>query len=53
MADDDIDYNITFPSKAGVNGEDEKEPVILLLGWAGCEDKYLSKYSRNLYDIEG
>lgn len=22
-----------------------KEPVVILLGWAGCKDKHLSKYS--------
>ncbi|CAG5085403.1 Similar to TMEM53: Transmembrane protein 53 (Bos taurus) [Cotesia congregata] len=25
--------------------EDNKKPVIVLLGWAGCQDKYLAKYS--------
>lgn len=23
----------------------EPEPVVFLLGWAGCKDKYLAKYS--------
>ncbi|KAK0098048.1 hypothetical protein PV326_011583 [Microctonus aethiopoides] len=25
--------------------EDDKRPVVILLGWAGCQDKYLAKYS--------
>ena len=25
--------------------EDDKRPVVVLLGWAGCQDKYLAKYS--------
>lgn len=53
MADDDIDFNVTFPSnlnRQGYNDDNEKEPVVVLLGWAGCEDRYLSKYSRNIYD---
>ena len=25
--------------------EDDKRPVIILLGWAGCQDRYLAKYS--------
>ncbi|XP_066591147.1 transmembrane protein 53 [Prorops nasuta] len=25
--------------------EDDKKPVVVLLGWAGCQDKYLAKYS--------
>ncbi|XP_057333328.1 transmembrane protein 53 [Microplitis mediator] len=25
--------------------DDNKKPVIVLLGWAGCQDKYLAKYS--------
>lgn len=77
MADDDLEYHITFPSPtsstlaptdesepyedevngAGLYGGDprnagEKEPVVILLGWAGCKDKYLSKYS-DMYDKKG
>lgn len=25
--------------------EEAKRPVVVLLGWAGCQDKYLAKYS--------
>lgn len=25
--------------------KEDKRPVIVLLGWAGCQDKYLAKYS--------
>lgn len=25
--------------------EDDKRPVVILLGWAGCQDRYLAKYS--------
>lgn len=25
--------------------EEDKRPVVVLLGWAGCQDKYLAKYS--------
>lgn len=27
-------------------------PVVLLLGWAGCQDKYLAKYSA-IYEDKG
>ncbi|KAM9495017.1 transmembrane protein 53-like [Clarias gariepinus] len=29
-----------------------KQPVVILLGWAGCRDKYLSKYS-SMYNDQG
>uniref|UniRef100_A0AAQ5XZ01 Transmembrane protein 53 n=1 Tax=Amphiprion ocellaris TaxID=80972 RepID=A0AAQ5XZ01_AMPOC len=44
---DEIDYNIVFPD-AGTSErhwQGTKEPVVILLGWAGCKDKHLSKYS--------
>ena len=53
MEDDDIEYDITFPSPTGPEEdiEDEyviegevKEPVVILLGWAGCQEKHLQKY---------
>jgi len=25
--------------------EEDKRPVVILLGWAGCQDRYLAKYS--------
>lgn len=33
-----------FPSDAA--------PVVLLLGWAGCQDRYLMKYSK-IYEDKG
>jgi len=56
MEDDDLDYEITFPSP--VAGEspglalDRKEPVVIILGWMGCNEKYLSKYGQ-IYDERG
>ncbi|XP_009323880.1 PREDICTED: transmembrane protein 53-like [Pygoscelis adeliae] len=26
-------------------GHGDGQPVVILLGWAGCQDKYLAKYS--------
>ncbi|XP_037643197.1 transmembrane protein 53 [Sebastes umbrosus] len=54
MADDEIDYNIVFPD-AGTSErhwQRTKEPVVILLGWAGCKDKHLSKYS-SIYNEQG
>ncbi|KAM6920441.1 transmembrane protein 53 isoform 1-T1 [Lycodopsis pacificus] len=54
MADDEIDYNIVFPD-AGTSErhwQGTKEPVVILLGWAGCRDKHLSKYS-SIYNEQG
>ncbi|KAM7401289.1 hypothetical protein PAMA_005465 [Pampus argenteus] len=54
MADDEIDYNIVFPD-AGTSErhwQGTKEPVVILLGWAGCKDKHLSKYS-SIYNEQG
>lgn len=61
---DNLEYYIKFPSPnydysqcqrendfvCVVN--DERIPVILLFGWAGCQDKYLSKYS-HIYEEKG
>ncbi|CAH1773756.1 unnamed protein product, partial [Owenia fusiformis] len=51
-------FHVTFPSlnlserPSEDNGNEqnqciseEKEPVVILLGWVGCKDKYLAKYS--------
>ncbi|GFT11771.1 transmembrane protein 53-A [Nephila pilipes] len=48
--DDDFEYYITFPviAEPVVN----KEPVIILFGWAGCVDRYLAKYSE-IYQKKG
>jgi hypothetical protein len=63
--DDDFEYYIKFPpsrraSAAGsdesdklfIQDENKKLPVIVLLGWAGCQDKYLCKYSA-MYEERG
>ncbi|KAJ3597895.1 hypothetical protein NHX12_001411 [Muraenolepis orangiensis] len=54
MADDEIDYNIVFPDAATSerHWQGTKEPVVVLLGWAGCKDKHLSKYS-SIYNEQG
>ncbi|XP_071774658.1 transmembrane protein 53 [Centroberyx gerrardi] len=54
MADDEIDYNIVFPDAVTSerHWQGTKEPVVILLGWAGCKDKHLSKYS-SIYNEQG
>lgn len=63
-----MEYHVTFPSPTPrtevPSGEaakdddfihvrcDAREPVVLLLGWAGCHDRNLAKYSV-LYEIKG
>lgn len=32
--------------------ERENTPIVMLLGWAGCQDKYLQKYSK-IYEDRG
>ena len=61
VSEDLLDYHITFPSPVSQDISDddfedlgsgvveEKEPVVILLGWAGCQDKHLAKYSA-IYD---
>ena len=61
---DNLEYYIKFPypnfNYSQANGEndfvfvvnEDKIPVILLFGWAGCQDKYLSKYSQ-IYEEKG
>ncbi|KAF7997413.1 hypothetical protein HCN44_005984 [Aphidius gifuensis] len=59
----ELDYHLTFPTfqqpefKKKDNEfvfifEDNDRPVIVLLGWAGCQDKYLAKYSA-IYEDKG
>jgi len=65
MADDDLEYYIKFPSPSPKDAtptseteefvfvyDEDKLPVVMLLGWAGCQDKYLSKYSA-IYEERG
>ncbi|KAG7525040.1 transmembrane protein 53 [Solea senegalensis] len=54
MAEDEIDYNIVFPDAGTTerHWQGTKEPVVILLGWAGCKDKHLSKYSA-IYNEQG
>ena len=54
---EELDYHISFPSPVpdDISGDEDeefycqgnlqKEPVVILLGWMGCQDKYLAKYS--------
>ena len=55
--EEELDYRITFPSPLGKDysdddtedGEgdslDQPEPVVILLGWMGCQEKHLTKYA--------
>ncbi|XP_051555957.1 transmembrane protein 53-like [Myxocyprinus asiaticus] len=54
MGDDGIDYNIVFPEAliSEKHWRGSKEPVVILLGWAGCRDKHLAKYS-SIYNQQG
>ncbi|KAG7260137.1 hypothetical protein CRUP_019487 [Coryphaenoides rupestris] len=54
MADDEMDYNIVFPDAVTSerHWQGTKEPVVVLLGWAGCKDKHISKYS-SIYNEQG
>ena len=58
---EELEYHVTFPdsntpkvltSGRNINADDfvfvyeeQKRPLVVLLGWAGCQDKYLAKYS--------
>ena len=44
--DVEFDYNIHFPPPSDVI-----EPVVILLGWAGCKEKNLRKYS-SMYETK-
>ncbi|KAL0966071.1 hypothetical protein UPYG_G00290530 [Umbra pygmaea] len=54
MSDDGLDYNIVFPDAliSERHWHETKEPVVILLGWAGCRDKHLTKYS-SIYNKQG
>ncbi|KAM8930097.1 transmembrane protein 53 [Pelodytes ibericus] len=50
----DLDYTIVFP-EPGLQGSlwgEHREPVVILLGWGGCKDQHLAKYS-NIYHSQG
>ncbi|XP_069126972.1 transmembrane protein 53-like [Argopecten irradians] len=58
----ELDYHITFPTPTSGDVFDDEdadllhdfvdvseevvEPVVILIGWAGCKDQYLAKYSK-------
>lgn len=50
MMEDDFEYHATFPTSD--TPHIEREPVIILFGWAGCVDRYLAKYSE-IYQKKG
>ncbi|NP_001086490.1 transmembrane protein 53-B [Xenopus laevis] len=54
MGDPELDYTIEFPepSLQGCPWDPEREPVVILLGWGGCKDQYLAKYSA-IYHNQG
>ncbi|XP_041752070.1 transmembrane protein 53 isoform X2 [Coregonus clupeaformis] len=54
MANDGMDYNIVFPDAliSDRHWHGTNEPVVILLGWAGCRDKHLAKYS-SIYNEQG
>ncbi|KAK6484248.1 transmembrane protein 53-like [Huso huso] len=54
MGDAELDYNVVFPEPhlAESHWHGQKEPVVILLGWAGCKDKHLAKYS-SIYNEQG
>ncbi|XP_017474860.1 PREDICTED: transmembrane protein 53 [Rhagoletis zephyria] len=65
QSEDTLEYFIKFPtmnyrSDAMDNGDsdfvfvynDSNVPIVMLLGWAGCQDRYLMKYSK-IYEDRG
>ncbi|XP_044157788.1 transmembrane protein 53 [Bufo gargarizans] len=52
MGDSDMDYSLVLPEPQGCRWDQQREPVVILLGWAGCKDKHLAKYSA-IYQGEG
>ncbi|XP_043195491.1 transmembrane protein 53-like [Amphibalanus amphitrite] len=55
--EDELEYYVTFPAAVSPEfnedtyGESEREPVVFLFGWAGCEDRHLSKYAEMYKDL--
>nr|XP_023671593.1 transmembrane protein 53 [Paramormyrops kingsleyae] len=54
MGDPGLNYNVVFPQPSGSEKrwKGTEEPVVILLGWAGCRDKHLAKYS-SMYNDQG
>ncbi|XP_053325931.1 transmembrane protein 53 [Spea bombifrons] len=52
MGDLDLDYTIVFPEPALQESPwgKHREPVVIMLGWGGCKDQYLAKYSTIYHD---
>ncbi|XP_034668710.1 transmembrane protein 53 [Drosophila subobscura] len=58
--EDALEYFIKFPKPSAENdfvladndSEDNNIPIVMLLGWAGCQDRYLMKYSK-IYEDRG
>lgn len=46
LPDDCSECDFNFAS------EENSTPIVLLLGWAGCQDRYLMKYSK-IYEDRG
>ncbi|KAF5306565.1 hypothetical protein FQR65_LT07292 [Abscondita terminalis] len=50
---DHLEYYIKFPTvKLSKENDTSKTPIVILFGWAGCNDKHLCKYSQ-IYDDKG
>lgn len=67
IREDSLEYFIKFPASQTflhqhatenyaesdkIINEDVNVPIILLFGWAGCQDRYLTKYSK-IYEDQG
>ncbi|XP_067625541.1 transmembrane protein 53 isoform X2 [Eurosta solidaginis] len=65
QSDDNLEYFIKFPTQNYRNDamdtgdsdfvfvyNDSNVPIVMLLGWAGCQDRYLMKYSK-IYEDRG
>lgn len=62
---DSLEYFIKFPAPLSVieqeysseydfnfASDEANTPIVLLLGWVGCQDRYLQKYSK-IYEDRG
>lgn len=66
MAENGIEYHLKFPTPSEQPSltnssvvddfvlvhDEAKPPAVILLGWAGCQDKHLAKYGA-LYSEKG